>query len=174
MHSEPLPNISITRLLLVLVGFVLGVWWLIGWSVNHDPLWFYTSFGETPSRIRVYHRGQTVELQPGQPGFSQLTQAFNADFSRRRGWSTLGVSQDGLEEYKQRGTALEMRYPRPVTIRSQYLYGPHSALFLPLTGRHSDTNPVWGLDGDTLVPGAMHLDSTAAIRDALAALGYGP
>jgi hypothetical protein len=174
MYSDPRPNISLTRLALALIVFVAGVWWAIGATTNGDPLWFWTRFDATPTLIVLYYRGQTVEFRPGQPGFSELTQAFNTEFSQRRGWFTLGVSPESADDYRQREVALAFYYAQPVTVRSQYRFGPHRGLFLPLTGRHSELHPVWGLDGAEIVPGAMRLESITELNQTLRQLGYTP
>ncbi|MCW5850730.1 MAG: hypothetical protein KIT87_11705 [Anaerolineae bacterium] len=172
MYSEPLPKISLLRLFAVIVGFGVVVWWAIGASGHGDPLWFWSPFDETPTAITLYYRGQVVEFTPGQKGFAELTQAFNQSFSRRNGWSTLGVSPESAADYRQREVALAVRYSHKVNIHTQYRYGPYAGLFLPLTGRHSETRPVWGLDGDELAAGAVHLDTVEPIVNALRQLGY--
>ncbi len=172
-YSEPLAKISLLRVLGLLVGFVLLVWWALGMTANGDPLWFWSRFDATPASITLYYRGQTVEFRPGERGFSDLTAAFNTAFSARRSWSTLGVSPESADEYRRQEVALAFHYPQPVPIHSPYRFGPQRGLFLPLTGRHAEVHPVWGLDGDTVVPGAMQLGSVEDLKRVLADLGYG-
>ena len=172
MYSEPLPKISLLRLLAVIVGLGVALWWAMGASGHGDLLWFWSRFDETPTSITLYYRGQVVDFRPGQRGFAELTQAFNQSFSHRAGWSTLGVSPESADDYRQREVALAVRYRDKIAIHTQYRYGPYAGLFLPLTGRHSETRPVWGLDGESLAAGAMHLDSVEPVVNALRELGY--
>lgn len=174
MYSERLPNISVIRLLLTLALTIAAIVWVVGWSVNHDPLWFLPGFADTPSQITIYHRGEETTLLPGQPGFAELTAAFNEAFSHRQAWTPLGVSDGSADDYRRQEVALALHYDHAVTIRSPYRYGPYRSFFLPLTGRHSELHPVWGLDGEQIVAGAMLLASDTPLRQALGRLGLAP
>ncbi len=166
MGQQPV-RVNLKSMFLVVIVFVLLVIFGIGMFGNGDPLWFWASFNDEPERIIVYQSGCSVELISGQPAFAELTRALNQELPSYEGYSNnYGLSTDSLQDYRNRQQAVEVFYPRPVTIHSPYSFGHPDSLFIPLSGGFVDTRSVFGGHGGDYWAGALRLKSVQTIQSA--------
>jgi hypothetical protein len=87
------------------------------------------------------------------------------------------MSDDTYIYYQTNSTmmVLELRYQYPVRIHSIYKYfSSLSALVIPLEGRHSQTNAMFGRTGEDFTAGSLHIQNIGAIRDFLSSEGICP
>ncbi len=170
MGQQPI-RLNLKSMFLVLVVLVVLIIFGMGLIGNGDPLWFWASFNEQPERIVVYRNGCSVELISGQPGFAELTQAVNQELPQYEGFSNnYGLSLDSLQNYRSKERAVELFYPKPVTIHSPYGFGHPDMLLIPLSGGFGDTRSVFGgLEGQYWA-GALRLKSVDAIQRAAEAV----
>ena len=125
-----------------------------------DALWFWTTFEETPSAIKMYCYGEEKDLTPGSKEFTDLTAIFNENFSGYKNWDSLSMSENTWADYQvnDQFATLVMEYPQPVRVHSIYKYFSHvDRLVIPLDGRHSQSLAVFGMNGDIPGSGAMHI-----------------
>jgi hypothetical protein len=94
--------------------------------------------------------------------------------SGRKNWDSLTMSDETYQYFLESDAvvALEFRYDRPVRVHSMYKYfSGINAIVIPLIGRHSNVNAIFGMIDGLPTAGALHVDSSAPLRDYLAATG---
>ena len=173
MYDQPsqpsLTNLFGTVLIFIIVaayGFV---------SLNtEDALWFWPKFEAIPQEIVVFCYGDERIIEPGSSQFSELTALTNESVSGRKNWDSLSISDDTYTYYQTSPVVmvLELRYQYPVRIHSIYKYFSNvEALVIPLEGRHSKTNAVFGRTGEEFTAGSLHVQNTGALMDYLSSQG---
>ncbi len=169
MRNQP----KIWDALLVIGFFVLVLIYLIITMSTNDPAWFLSSFKGEPARIVIYHQGTQTEITPESADYATLNALLNQSLSRISGYDEgLGLSPESLQDYRTRETVIEVFYPRSVLIHSRFNFGRPDSLLIPLSGRHSEQNPVFGgVQGDYL-PGTLNLRDLSALKAKLTELGY--
>jgi hypothetical protein len=139
-----------------------------------DILWFWPEFEETAVDIRVYCYGETVEVKPGDPAFADLNSAVNQVLSSRKRWDPLTLSDVSYEEYQtsDQMVVLELYYDPPVRIHSPNKFMKSiDTIVIPLVGRHSQYNTMFGRLGDYTAAGSFHFKTMAPIEETLVAHG---
>lgn len=150
-----------------LVLIVITIMFIMGFSVlalmTGDPLWFVSEFNLQPNAIEVLCYGEGVTINPSSPQFASLSAMFNENFSQTKNWDSLTMSDETWAEY-QTGNAtmtLVLSYPETFRVHSTYKYFSNiDTLIIPLDGRHSGSNAVFGLAGDLPSSGAFHIPET--------------
>ena len=135
-----------------------------------DWLWFSSSFRETPSAVVLHCRGETVSFDPGSFHFSKLATIMNDTMSGRKRWDSLTMSEDTYDEYttSSQMIVLEYFYREPLRVHSSYKYfSSVDNLVIPLEGRHSQTNAVFGQNDGVPTGGSLHINSTDQFKDFL-------
>jgi hypothetical protein len=131
-----------------------------------DLLWFWPIFKEVPVGMIVHCYGTDVEINPGQPAFELVNSAVNTSLTGSKRWDQLSMSDVTYQEYQTSPLmmVIELHYDPPVTVHSQYAFFKSvNWLIMPLVGRHAETNPVFGREGDFTDPGSYHVNSIAPI-----------
>ncbi len=170
MGQQPV-RVNLKSMFLVVIAFILLVIFGVGMFGNGDPLWFWASFNEEPERIIVYRSGCSVELISGQPAFAELTRALNQELPSYEGYSNnYGLSADSLNQYREQERAVEVYYPKSITIHSPYGFGHPDSLFIPLSSYFGETRSVFGGHEGEYWAGALRLKSTATIQSAATAV----
>ncbi len=122
-------------------------------------------FTDTPELIVVYRDGCRVPLTRGQTAFDDVTRALQTTLPQVEGYSSsYGMSQESLDEYRQKQRALEVSFAKPVTIHSSYGFGHPDSLFIPLNSYMGDNRSVFGGKGGVYWAGALRLKSTAELQ----------
>ena len=135
-----------------------------------DMLWFWPGFKEIPVNIIVHCYGTNINVKPGQPAFEAVNTEVNRVMTGVKRWDNLSMSDVTYQEYQTSQTmmVMELHYDPPVTVHSQYKYFKGvNWLIIPLDGRHSTTNAVFGRQNGFTGPGSIHSKSTASIATAL-------
>ncbi len=159
---------------LILLGSLLPlIVFMSNVSTSQDPQWFKAGFDERPSRIIIYHDGQRVELQAGQPGFDDLAEAIRASLAQGVDQqSNTGLSESSRQDAYQRYTTIEAFFDQPVKLHAWFFTGYPTQMLFPITGRHSEWPIVFlGEDNDYRV-NAPVLKTNEPIRQVLKTLGY--
>jgi hypothetical protein len=137
---------NLRSLALVVLGLVAVVFYVIPATINQDPFWFLP-FRDRPATIIVYHEGRQKVLGPTDPGFSDIVHEVNQALSSVTGLAHLGPSPETMAEYRQVDLCVELLYDHPIVLKGPVATGRPNSLFIPLTGRHIEVNPVFtGMD----------------------------
>lgn len=158
---------NLRTLLFVLIVLPLLLVFGIGMVTNGDPLWFMSTFDETPARIVLYRNGCQTELVAGQPGFAELNEEVNRSLSNLSGfWATYGLSADSLKYYRTQASAVELIYGKPVTVHAPYRFGHPDKLFIGLSEQLGQDRALFGGHADQYWAGAIRLKSIQGIQQA--------
>ncbi|HUF38919.1 MAG TPA: hypothetical protein VMN57_10375 [Anaerolineales bacterium] len=172
MYEQNQP--SLMGLLGTVVVFVVAAGYGIISMSTEDPLWFIPTFSEAAAEATIYCRGSREPIGQNSPHLEALNGFVNQALSGRKNWDSLTMSDDTYRYYQESDAvvALEIRYNRPVRVHSIYKYfSGVEALVIPLLGRHSNLNAVFGLIDGQATAGALHIESTASMLDYITANG---
>lgn len=172
-RSEP----SIFRLIIIVI-LVIGVvvYALISFATG-DFLWFSNTFRETPIAIVLHCYGETIDIDPGSFHFSKFKEIMNESMTGRKRWDQITMSEETYLDFQtdKKSIMVEFFYPEPVRVHSTYKYYSNvDNLIVPLQGRHSQTNAVFGRSNGTPNGGSLHIESTDEFRTYLENMGLCP
>jgi hypothetical protein len=161
------------QLLVLIVGVVILSYWAVVSLTARDPLWFAGEFEGQPSRVVVYHMGQRTELLPGQAGFDELASAVQATLDQGFARLTsLGLSEQSLQDAYAQYVTLEVFFDQPVTLRSWFNAGRTTQMLFLITGRHAEMSVVLLGDQGEYRAGAPALKTMEPIQGSLKSLGF--
>ena len=155
------------------VFLIVAVYGFISLNTE-DFLWWKTSFEETPEQFVVNCYGDLQTIAAGETHFNELTGLVNSTLSGRKNWDSLSMSEDTYAYYQESDAVvvLEAQYRYPVRVHSIYKYFSNvKSLVMPLDGRHSGANTVFGLSPDGINAGALHTSSNAELSSYLSSSG---
>lgn len=153
----------------VLIAMILTFYAIMSFTTG-DWLWFSYNFSALPNEVVLHCYGETTDIYPGSFHFSKLTEIMNKSMSGRKRWDPLTMSEATYEEYRNspRMLVVEFFYPEPVRVHSTYsLYSSVDNLVVPLDGRHSQTNAVFGQNNGVPTGGSLHIESADGFREYL-------
>ncbi len=153
--------------IIVVIVMILTVYAFISFGTG-DWLWFSANFSARPSAVVLHCYGETISYDPGSFQFSKFTEIMNDSMSGRKRWDPLTMSEQTYTEYQTHPQMLvvEFFYPEPQRVHStSSLYSNVDNLVVPLEGRHSRTNAVFGQNGGVPTGGSLHIDSTDQFRE---------
>jgi hypothetical protein len=172
-QNSPRIRYNLFGLLIGFAGFVAVVIYGSIALAAQDFLWFVTSFNERPIRVIVYNAGKKTVLEPGQPGFPELSTAIlgtlNLGVARQSG---IGLSVGSLQDAYTKYETVEAFYSHPVKIHAPFYTHVATQMLFPITGRHSDLAVVFLGYGGNYLSDSPALNSTEPISIALHALGF--
>lgn len=173
---ESLPKPRLREPLIILVIIFLLIYWAINALNTGNAFWFIPiqpTF--QPTRIVVRNHGQTIELFPGSPGFSELSLALNDTFAKgfaNTDQVAIGLSDETLRRYMEEELVIESYYAAPVSFNTQVRMTNVTQLLIPLEGTHADQRYLFfGGHGEWRV-GAMVLNDDSPLRTTMQILGY--
>ena len=173
---ETAPKVKLREPVLILIAVFLFIFWLIN-ALNTGNIFWFLPIQPTfqPTRIIVRNHGQTVDLQLGAPGFSELSQALTATFENgfdNTSLVSIGLSDETLRRYAEEELVIESYYGQPISFNSRVRMSNVTQLLIPLEGTHADRRYLFlGGHGDWLA-GAMVLTDDTPLRTAMRQLGY--
>ncbi len=135
-----------------------------------DILWFWPIFNQAPVQIEVNCYGKNRQVEPGTNAFTVVTDAVNSSLTGVKRWDETTMSRATYQEYQTSSAVmvLMLHYDPPAIVHSQYAFMKSvNWLVIPLVGRHADTYPVFGIEGNYIDPGSYHINSTGKILTAL-------
>ncbi len=163
-RNEP----SIIQLMLT-AGSVLVMLLYLGIALNtEDAIWFWRPFVEQPYEIIVHCYGEDSVMRPGTPDHDALTAMFNEQISGTKNWDSITMSDDTYDYYQTSDAVLsvELHYSPAVRIHSVYkFFGSVDTLVMPLVGRHSKTNAIFGQTRGVSTAGSFHVQTTQPLLD---------
>lgn len=136
-----------------------------------DLLWASATFDAQPVSIAIHCFGQDIVLEPGSEQFTALTEMVNESLSGRKRWDSLSLSDETYQDYQNHPDmmTLELTYPETLRVHSPYkFFSKVDRIIIPLVGRHSQTNAVFGRWLDYPAAGSFHIRSTAHLVEYLA------
>ena len=169
MYEQPNQPSLLNLFGTVMVFLIITAYGFVALNTE-DAMWFWPKFEEVPQAITVYCYGQSLSIEPTSSDFTGVTQLVNNSLSGRKNWDSLSMSDETYTYYQSHPEALvvELEYTRPVRIHSIYKYFSNvRTLVIPLDGRHSQTNAVFGRNGENITAGSLHVHETNKIMDFL-------
>ncbi|MGB8645599.1 MAG: hypothetical protein WCF84_10200 [Anaerolineae bacterium] len=167
MIAQDKVQVNLRGLLLALLTLIVAIIYGTGAFANGDPLWFLPVFTARPIRIVVTDKGCKVELFEGEKGFDDIYLAVNESLTQLDGVNEqFGFGQGSVQAYRDAERVVELFYPAPVTIHTNYRFGHPDSLFIPISGYFANSRAVFGgLNGDYWA-GALRIKSLARIAGA--------
>ena len=173
---EPAPKLKLREPFIILVLIFLGIFWTIN-ALNTGNIFWFLPIQPTfqPTRIVVRNYGETIDLQPGSPGFSELAQALTETFANgfeNTSLVSIGLSDETLQRYAEEELVIESYYGQEISFNTRVRMDGVDQLLIPLDGTHADRRYLFfGGHGQWRV-GAMILRDDALLRTAMQSLGY--
>ncbi len=169
-------NIKIWQPVVTLIAVVLFIIWLLNAFNTGNFLWFLP-YQPTyqPTRIVVRNYGKTETLQPGMPGYAELSQALNETFAAgfdSKALVPIGLGDETLRRYNEEELVIEVNYPNKVRFNTPVRMQNVTSLLLPVDATHDDQRYLFmGTNGRWLA-GALVMSDDSAIRETMIDLGY--
>lgn len=167
-------NPSILQLAIILVVVVAVVYYAVLAMNTGDLYWFRTTFEGQPVEIIIHCYGNDMLLGPTNANFAELNELINQTISQRKRWDPLSMSDVTYNDYQThpRMMTLEMLYAPPIRIHTQTKYFSRlDRLIIPLDGRHSEYNTIFGRHAGLLIPGSLHVENMGQLTEYLAVQG---
>lgn len=157
-----------------MVVIVAVIFYLVIFVNTGDAQWFVGTFDGTPNKIVVHCFGTDLEFSPVDEHFEPLNELVNESISSDKRWDPLSLSDATYQDYQTHPgmMTLEMTYSPAVRVHSNTKYFSNvDTLIIPLVGRHSQYNTIFGRYNDEINAGSFHVESTAQMTEYLAAQG---
>lgn len=173
---DTIPKFKLREPLLILIGVFVLIYWIIN-ALNTGNIFWFLPVQPTfqPTRIVVRNYGQTVDLQPGAPGFSELSQALNDTFANgfdSTALVSIGLSDETMRRYAEEELVIESYYGQDVSFNTRIRMNKVTQLLIPIDGTHADQRYLFiGGRGEWRV-GAMVMSDDTPLREAMRQLGY--
>ena len=169
-------KIKIFQPIITLLAVLLLIIWLVNVLNTGNWLWFLPyQPAYQPTRIIVHNYGQTEILQPGIPGFIELTDALNESFSKGFDSTSLvsiGLSDDTLQRYNEEELVIEAHYPNQVRFNTSARMKNVRSLLVPIDATHDGQRYLFmGTNGNWLA-GALVMSDDSSIMETMVTLGY--
>lgn len=173
---EPAPKFKLREPFIILVVIFLGIYWVIN-ALNTGNIFWFLPVQPTfqPSRIVVRHYGETIDLQPGSPGFAELAEALTETFANgfeNTSLVSIGLSDETLRRYAEEELVIESYYGQEISFNTRVRMDGVTQLLIPLDGTHADRRYLFfGGHGQWRV-GAMIMRDDSPLRTTMQSLGY--
>ena len=173
---DTIPKFKLREPLLILIGVFVLIYWIIN-ALNTGNIFWFLPVQPTfqPTRIVVRNYGQTVDLQPGAPGFSELSQALNDTFANgfdSTALVSIGLADETMRRYAEEELVIESYYGQDVSFNTRIRMNKVTQLLIPIDGTHADQRYLFiGGRGEWRV-GAMVMSDDTPLREAMRQLGY--
>lgn len=165
---------SLINLVIIAALIFAGLYYAIIALSTEDPLWFLPTFEEFPEEIVMNCYGTVTSLRPGDEHYDALVGLVNETLSTSKNYDGLTMSDETYTYYLTDSTVmvLELIYTQKVRIHSTYkFFGNLDSIVIPLDGRHSNTNAIFGRSNGLSTAGALHYLALPDIRAYLGTSG---
>lgn len=135
---------------------------------TRDPLWFTSSFDERPEQIIVNCYGEQLIIRPEDSRYDGLVNQVNEILSGKKYWDSLTISDESYQEFQISDVMMvvELYYSPRVRIHSMYKYfSDLDSIIIPLDGRHSQTNGIFGRQNNFSTAGSLHFENMPKVRE---------
>ncbi|MFN2212713.1 MAG: hypothetical protein ACK2UE_06540 [Anaerolineales bacterium] len=136
-----------------------------------DLLWASPVFNASPQTITIHCFGEDVYLDAGTADFEAVTDLVNESLSGRKRWDSITISNETYQDYQSHPQMMvvELTYPKPIRVHSRYKFFSNvDRIIIPLVGRHSETNAIFGRRLEYTTAGSFHVNDLTGIKDFLA------
>jgi hypothetical protein len=136
-----------------------------------DLLWVSPVFNSQPQTITIHCFGEDIFLEYSSSEFDTMVDLVNENLSGRKRWDSISLSDVTYQEYQSHPQMMvvELTYPKPIRVHSRYKFFSNvDRLIIPLVGRHSQTNAIFGRRAEYPAAGSFHVDDLSDIRNFLA------
>lgn len=169
-------NIKIWQPIVTLIVIVLLIIWLLNVFNTGNWLWFLP-YQPTyqPSRIIIHNYGKTETLQPGTPGYAELTDAMNEAFAAGFNSTALvniGLSDETLRRYNEEELVVEAHYPVDVRFNTPVRMKNVRSLIVPIDATHSGNRYLFMGSNGLWLAGALVMSDDTPIMETMVELGY--
>ena len=130
---------SLLSLLAIIVLLVGGFYYIFPAITSGDLLWFSTQFDAEPRLMTVIDRGQRIEIEPSDPRFQALVDAFNTSITRGYRSASMGFSEETRKLVDQNGLLVEALYAEPVRLHVRGGFTPTKRLQILVSGNNIHT-----------------------------------
>ncbi len=137
-----------------------------------DLLWASPVFNFQPQTITIHCFGEDVYLEAGTENFESMTILVNQNLSGRKRWDSITISDETYQDYQSHPQMMvvELTYPEPIRVHSRYKFFSNvERLIIPLVGRHSQTNAIFGRRFGFPAAGSFHVNDLSGIKNFLEA-----
>jgi hypothetical protein len=168
---------SLLKLFVLAILFIAPLIYLIIALNTGDLLWISPFFNAEPAAMVVHCYGEDVPIQPGSEHFNEINARVQKTLTGRKRWDPLSLSAVTYEEYQSHPTmmVLELFFGSKIRIHSRYKFFSNvDTLIIPLDGRHSQTNAIFGRTNEYISVGSFHVKTTTPLVEYLSEEGLCP
>lgn len=159
---------SLLELGVISLFLVFAIFYLATALTSEDFLWILPhDFEEQPAQIELYHEGQVVTLQLGDPDYTTLTRQLNAHMDHINAHYEASFRPSDLPAYLEDNTVAVFVFPKPVGIRSQWRTGDATHLLVPVRGARAGKNLVFPGTGEKYGHGGLVLDDLSPLYESV-------
>ena len=169
-------KIKLWQPIVTLIAVVMFIIWLLN-ALNTGNLFWFLPYQPAyqPTRIVVHNYGKTVTLQPGIPGYIELSAALNEAFALgfdSRALVPIGLSDETLRRYNEEELVIEAHYPNKVRFNTAVRMDNVRSLLVPIDATHDGQRYLFmGANGNWLA-GAIVMTDDSPITEMMIELGY--
>jgi hypothetical protein len=137
VSNEERLNTNIRGLALALIVFLLALVYAVPATSSGNLLWFIRSLDAEPSQIVTYRDGTRTVHLPGTPGYRALSPLCTKALQEVGGLDDSGLSPATLDDIRKGGKAVEVYFPKAITIPTSLRVGKPNQVFIPLDDKYA-------------------------------------
>jgi hypothetical protein len=136
-----------------------------------DLLWISPVFNYQPQTITIHCFGENVYLEYNSTEFDTMVELVNDSLTGRKRWDSISLSDATYQDYQSHPQMMvvELTYPEPIRVHSRYKFFSNvDRLIIPLVGRHTQSNAIFGRLNEYPAAGSFHVDDLSPLKNFLA------
>ncbi len=166
-------EVNIRDIVIVPLLALLVIGYLVISLSTRNWTWFLPNeFNTRPDHIEIYHEGEQVVLEPGDPGYDELTGELNEQLRSIQGYYEVGINETTLQESQERSTVVIMFYDEPLRMNSRWNLGEPDRILIPITGANSNANRVYTGTENGFGHGGLVLQDLSEFISIVKGLGF--
>lgn len=154
---------------------IVGVIYYLVLAMNTgDTGWFLQGFDEQAAEITVHCFGEDVVISAADPAYTRFNELINETLTGSKRWDPLSMSDPTYVDYQGHPEmmVMEISYAPPVRVHSNVKYFSNvDTLIIPLVGRHSQFNTIFGRAQGNTTAGSLHVEDVSSLSAYLASQG---
>lgn len=173
-HAPSRVGGNILSLLLIVVGGLALAYYLLPVIMSGDLLWFSTAFDARPRQLTIIDRGQRTPIDPSDPRFAPLVEAFNQSITGGYRIASLGFSDATWAVVDRNGLLVEAEYAEPVKLHSRSGFEPTRKLLMLISGKDIHTTQLlFRSNAGKIDPTPMIINNVEPLQRLLTREGFG-